>query len=92
MSNRNISLISVGILAGAMIGTALGQFLGYVLPEGSTVKQFFLTTFDFSFGSIDSGLLVDLGVIALDFGFILRFNVCSVIGFAIAYYLLKYFR
>ena len=92
MSNRNISLISVGILAGAMIGTALGQFLGYVLPEGSTVKQFFLTTFDFSFGSIDSGLLVDLGVIALDFGFILRFNVCSVIGFAIAYYLLKYLR
>ena len=92
MSNRNISLISVGILAGAMIGTALGQFLGYVLPEGSTVKQFFLTTFDFSFGSIDSGFLVDLGVIALDFGFVLRFNVCSVIGFAIAYYLLRYFR
>ena len=92
MSNRNISLISVGILAGAMIGTALGQFLGYMLPEGSTVKQFFLTTFDFSFGSIDSGFLVDLGVIALDFGFVLRFNVCSVIGFAIAYYLLRYFR
>ena len=54
MSNRSISLIGVGILAGAMIGTALGQFLGYILPEESTVKQFFLTTFDFSFGSIDS--------------------------------------
>ena len=92
MRNRSIRLISLGLLAGAMIGTALGQFLGYVLPEGSTVKQFFLTTFDFSFGSIDSGLLVDLGVIALDLGFILRFNVCSVIGFAIAYYLLRYFR
>ena len=52
MSNRSISLIGVGILAGAMIGTALGQFLGYILPEESTVKQFFLTTFDFSFGSI----------------------------------------
>ena len=92
MSSRPLSLIGVGILAGAMIGTALGQFLGYILPEESTVKQFFLTTFDFSFGSIDSGFLVDLGVIALDFGFILRFNVCSVIGFAIAYYLLRYFR
>jgi hypothetical protein len=92
MSSRSISLIGVGILAGAMIGTALGQFLGYILPEESTVKQFFLTTFDFSFGSIDSGFLVDLGVIALDFGFILRFNVCSVIGFSIAYYLLRYFR
>lgn len=92
MSNRNISLIGIGVLTGTMIGTALGQFLGYMLPEGSTVKQFFLTTFDFSFGSIDSGLLVDLGVIALDLGFIVRFNVCSVIGFAIAYYLLRYFR
>ena len=92
MSNRNISLIGIGVLAGAMIGTALGQFLGYMLPEGSTVKQFFLTTFDFFFCSIDSGLLVDLGVIALDLGFIVRFNVCSVIGFAIAYYLLRYFR
>ena len=92
MSSRTISLIGVGIFAGAMIGTALGQFLGYVLPEKSTVKQFFLTTFDFSFGSIDNGFLVDLGVIALDFGFILRFNVCSIIGFAIAYYLLRYFR
>ena len=92
MSNRNISLISVGILAGAMIGTALGQFLGYILPEGSTVKQFFLYPLEQSFGSIDSGFLVDLGVIALDFGFVLRFNVCSVIGFAIAYYLLRYFR
>jgi hypothetical protein len=49
MSSRTISLIGVGILAGAMIGTALGQFLGYILPEESTVKQFFLTTFDFSF-------------------------------------------
>jgi len=75
-----------------MLGTALGQFLGYVLPEGSTVKQFFLTTFEKSFGFGDSGFLVDLGVIALDFGFVLRFNVCSVIGFAIAYYLLRYFR
>ena len=92
MSNRNISLIGIGVLAGAMIGTALGQFLGYVLPEGSTVKQFFLTTFEKSFGFGDSGFLVDLGVIALDFGFVLRFNVCSVIGFAIAYYLLRYFR
>ena len=92
MSNRSISLIGVGILAGAMIGTALGQFLGYILPQESTVKQFFLTTFDFSFGSIGSELLLDLGVIAIDLGMIIRFNVCSVIGFAIAYYLLRYFR
>ena len=49
MSSRSVSLIGIGILSGAMIGTALGQFLGYILPGESTVKQFFLTTFDFSF-------------------------------------------
>tara|TARA_Y100000389_G_scaffold45645_4_gene40483 strand:- start:2316 stop:2594 length:279 start_codon:yes stop_codon:yes gene_type:complete len=92
MKNRSISLIGIGILSGVMIGTALGQLLGFMLPEGSTVKQFFLTSFDFKFGSIDSGLLVDFGVVAIDFGFILRFNIASIIGFAIAYYLLRYFR
>ncbi len=92
MRNRNISLIGLGILSGAMIGTVLGQFLGFILPEGSTVKQFFLTTFDFSFGSIGSELLLDLGIIAIDLGMIVRFNVCSIIGFAVAYYLLRYFR
>ena len=30
MSSRSISLLGLGILSGAMIGTALGQFLGYI--------------------------------------------------------------
>ena len=55
MRNRSIRLIGIGILSGAMIGTVLGQILTFLLPDGSTVKQFFLTSFDFSFGSI--GLL-----------------------------------
>ena len=93
MRNRSISLIGLGILSGAMIGTVLGQFLGFILPEDSTVKQFFLTTFfDYSFGSIGSESLLDLGIIAINFGMIFRLNICSVIGFAIAYYLLRYFR
>tara|TARA_B100000965_G_C19588438_1_gene756886 strand:+ start:421 stop:699 length:279 start_codon:yes stop_codon:yes gene_type:complete len=92
MRNRSIRLIGLGILSGAMIGNVLGQILTFLLPDGSTVKQFFLTSFDFSFGSIGSGLLLDLGIIGIDLGMIIRFNVCSVIGFAIAYYLLRYFR
>jgi hypothetical protein len=51
-----------------------------------------MISYDFSFGSINDSYLIDLGIIVLDFGFILKFNVCSIIGFGIAYYLLKYFR
>lgn len=92
MKNRSIKLIFFGLSAGAFIGTLIGNMLAFILPDGSAVKQFFLISYDFTFGSIDGPHLIDLGVIILDFGFILKFNVCSIIGFGIAYYLLKYFR
>ena len=92
MKNRSIKLIFFGLSAGAMIGTLIGNMLAFILPDGSAVKQFFLISYDLTFGSIDGPHLIDLGVIILDFGFILKFNVCSIIGFGIAYYLLKYFR
>ena len=92
MKNRSIKLIFFGLSAGALIGTLIGNMLAFILPDGSAVKQFFLISYDFTFGSIDGLHLIDLGVIILDFGFILKFNVCSIIGFGIAYYLLKYFR
>ena len=92
MKNRSIKLIFFGLSAGALIGTLIGNMLAFILPDGSAVKQFFLISYDFTFGSIDGPHLIDLGVIILDFGFILKFNVCSIFGFGIAYYLLKYFR
>ncbi|MAS39565.1 MAG: hypothetical protein CMG16_00070 [Candidatus Marinimicrobia bacterium] len=92
MKNRSIKLIFFGLCAGAIIGTLIGNVISFLLPDGSAVKQFFLISYDFNFGSMDSNHLIDLGVIVVDFGFILKFNVCSIIGFGIAYYLLKYFR
>ncbi|MFL2510819.1 MAG: DUF4321 domain-containing protein [Candidatus Neomarinimicrobiota bacterium] len=92
MKNRSIKLVIFGLSAGAVLGTIIGDVLFFLLPEGSAVKQFFMISYDFSFGSINDSYLIDLGIIVLDFGFILKFNVCSIIGFGIAYYLLKYFR
>ena len=92
MKNRSIKLIFFGLCAGAIIGTLIGNVISFLLPDGSAVKQFFLISYDFNFGSMDCNHLIDLGVIVVDFGFILKFNVCSIIGFGIAYYLLKYFR
>ena len=87
MKNRSIKLIIFGLCAGALIGTLVGNVLSFLLPDGSAVKQFFLISYDFTFGSINSDYLIDLGIVVVDFGFILKFNVCSIIGFGIAYYL-----
>ena len=92
MKNRSIKLIIFGLCAGALIGTLVRNVLSLLLPDCSAVKQFFLISYDFTFGSINSDYLIDLGIVVVDFGFILKFNVCSIIGFGIAYYLLKYFR
>ena len=87
MNRRSMKLIIFGLCAGALLGTFVGNILAFLLPDGSAVKQFFLISYDFTFGSMNSDYLIDLGVIVIDFGFILKFNVCSIIGFGIAYYL-----
>ena len=92
MAKRDLKLIVFGILCGAMIGTLLGNVFMFLLPE-SAVKDFFLTSiFEFGFGSLDGEPIIDLEMFAINFGVFLRFNVCSIIGFSVAYYLLKYFR
>tara|TARA_Y100001970_G_C14216275_1_gene849853 strand:- start:2095 stop:2382 length:288 start_codon:yes stop_codon:yes gene_type:complete len=95
MARRDFKLIVLGLLCGAMIGTLIGEVLTYLLPDDTAVKAFFLETFfEFPFAWMDGNgtTVLDLGIIAINFGLVLRFNVCSIIGFAIAYYLLKYFR
>ena len=57
MKNRSIKLIIFGLCAGALIGTFVGNVLSFLLPDGSAVKQFFLISYDFTFGSINSCLL-----------------------------------
>ena len=89
---RSIKLIIFGLFVGSFLGTLIGNILAFILPDDTAVKQFFSISYNFTFGSINDSYLIDLGIIILDFGFILKFNVCSIIGFGIAYYLLKYFR
>ena len=75
MTRRSIQLIVFGLCSGSLLGTLVGDFIAFLLPDGSAVKQFFLLSYDFTFGSMNSDYLIDLGVIVIDFGFILKFNV-----------------
>ena len=95
MKNRDISLIAIGLLTGAIIGGVLGNLMGWMLPEG-VVKDFFLTSFELDIGSSlgdETGVVVvDLKIITFKFGLALSLNFTSVMGLAIAYYILRFFR
>lgn len=70
------------IVVGALLGSFFGKFIGLVIPDGS-VKDLFAT-------ELSAGLspaVLDLRVIELTFGCLLKFNITAVIGILLAAYL-----
>jgi len=95
LQKRKIHIIVISLFVGAIFGGVFGNLFSLILPEG-VVKDFFLTSINFDLGGIlgnESGvLIIDLKVITLKFGLSISFNFTSVIGIAIAYYILRYLR
>lgn len=95
MDKRSIALIVLGLFTGAVIGGALGNLLGLLLPEG-VVKDFFLTSVSFDLGGLvgkETGVIIlDIKIITLKFGLAMNMNFTSIIGLTTAYYILRYFR
>jgi hypothetical protein len=85
MRKKSIGWIFVIILIGAFIGTALGEVLALILPEG-VVKEFFLRSAIFSLGP---GTL-NLVVFTFTLGFSFKINVISVLGVVIIAYFLRW--
>ena len=50
MTRRSIQLVVFGLCSGALLGTLIGDFIAFLLPDGSAVKQFFLLSYDFTLG------------------------------------------
>jgi len=95
VQKRKVNIIVISLFIGAIFGSVFGNVFSLVLPE-SVVKDFFLTSIIFDLGGLvgnDLGVIViDLKVIVLKFGLSMSFNFTSVIGIAIAYYILRYLR
>ena len=87
--------IVLSLFVGAIFGGVVGNIFSLVLPE-SVVKDFFLTSITFDLGGLvnnDLGVfIIDLKVIVLKLGLSMSFNFTSVIGIAVAYYILRYLR
>ena len=95
MKKRKLNIIVLSLLVGAIFGGVVGNIFSLVLPE-SVVKDFFLTSITFDLGGLvnnDLGVfIIDLKVIVLKLGLSMNFNFTSVIGIAVAYYILRYLR
>lgn len=84
---RSLGLIFIILIFGAVIGTILGDLLALLLPEG-VVKQFFLQSVSLGI----SPMTLDFVVGTVTFGLRVKFNISSVLGLAVAYYFMRYFR
>ncbi len=72
------------VIIGALLGTMVGELLGAYLPEGG-VKNFFLKSI--AFGLEPS--VLNLHILTLTFGLILKINVVTVIGVIAAGFILR---
>ena len=95
MDKRSISVLILILFFGTLFGTLVGELLGFLLPD-SVVKEFFLKSIDFNLGGLvgsETGVItLDLIMLSIQFGLTLTFNFTSIVGFASAYYFLRYFR
>ena len=95
MKKRKLHIIVLSLFVGAVFGGVFGNIFSLILPE-SVVKDFFLTSINFDLGGLvnnDTGvIIIDLKVIVLKLGLSMSFNFTSVLGIAVAYYILRYLR
>jgi len=85
---RPIGIIILFIFLGAIIGSALGELIALLLPEGVVVKEFFLRSAHIGFAPVT----INLGFITLTVGFQFILNVIGIVGIAFAAYLLRWYH
>ena len=85
MRKKSTSFIIFIIIVGALIGTAIGEVIGILVPQG-VVQDFFLKS---ASASIGPGTL-DIILLTITLGFSFKLNVMGVIGILIAAYALRW--
>ncbi|HAO99487.1 MAG TPA: DUF4321 domain-containing protein [Fibrobacteres bacterium] len=99
--NKNLGLILLFVVIGLIIGGVLGESLGYILGKfgemsggsfDNTIRNFFVKSLDINLGYNENGWAVDLYLIKARFGLGFKFNVCSLLGMGLSFYILKWWR
>lgn len=85
MRKKSPAFIILVIVIGALIGSALGEIIAYVIP-GGVVKDFFLKSVSASFGPGTINIII----LTFTLGFSLKLNIIGVFGIFIAAYILRW--
>jgi len=85
MRKKSLVFIIFIIIIGALMGSALGEILGLILPAG-VVKDFFLKS---ATASIGPGT-INIILLTFTLGFSIKLNITGVIGILIAAYALRW--
>ncbi len=83
---KSVAFIVLILLLGALVGSALGEVLALILPDG-VVKEFFL-------GAISGGLeptTLNAVLFTITIGFTIKLNVIGIVGIVVVAYLLRWY-
>ena len=86
MRNKSFKFLIFMIILGMIVGTAVGEGIGLILPDG-VVKSFFLRSVTASLGPTT----VDLVAFTFTLGFSLNVNLMAVLGVVFAVYLFRWY-
>lgn len=87
LKRRGAGFFLLILLGGALLGSAMGDLIGYLLPSG-VVQDFFTRALT---PGVNPPVTINLLVMTLTIGFTLKINIISLLGVALMAYLLKWF-
>jgi len=85
MKKESFGFILIVLVLGALIGSALGEVLAYIIPNG-VVKQFFLKSASASVGPGTFNIII----LTITLGLSIKVNIVGIIGILIAAYALRW--
>ncbi len=99
--NKNLGLIVLFVVLGLIAGGVLGEALGYILGKfgemsggsfDNPIRNFFVKAFDLDLGFNQNGWALNLYLVKVRLGLGFKFNVCSLLGLGLSFYILKWWR
>jgi hypothetical protein len=74
------------LIFGALIGTTVGEVIGLILPDG-VIRDFFIESIERGFEPYP----LKLDIINITLGLTIKLNIVSVLGIALAAYILRWY-
>lgn len=87
MYGKKLGYLTLVLIVGLLLGSAVGEILGYFLPD-SPVKKVFVLGFTYVFPPATLNLII----LSMTFGFSIKANVVSVLFVLLLAHLLKWFN